>query len=41
MKKKKTVIPELPGTNPGKSIHMEGTIAPAAYVAEAVLVGHQ
>jgi hypothetical protein len=36
-------IPQgLPGTKaPTKRVHMEGTIAKAAYVAEDGLVGHQ
>jgi hypothetical protein len=33
--------PELPGIKPPSRVHMEGPMAPAVYVAENGLVGHQ
>jgi hypothetical protein len=33
--------PELQGTGPPTRVHMEGPMAPATYVAEDGLVGHQ
>jgi hypothetical protein len=36
------VSPELPGTKfTNQRVHIEGLMAPAAYVAEDGLVGHQ
>jgi hypothetical protein len=33
--------PELPGTKPPTRVHMEGLMAPAAYVAEGGLMWNQ